>query len=366
MTDLSKSASPSPAIESLEIAARKVTDAADGTGFASVQYKISDAIKDLRALLERLPAKSAAKTAAKTAELVREESVWCSECQEIRPVTYEHMKAAKGYADHPATDILCDRFHIVATLHHPHLLASYLAQGAAESAPLSAEPRRDEREQFEAWACKTFDLDTKSDIFLKNEYGKKELGHYLNAPMQNMWLAWQAARASAVPLKQTADFTEAIHIAKSNFLTRSDVGKQYVTGYTDCRNEIVKRLESVSQPQTLQTPQECNCCTCGHPRGGHDYGLHTPCFSYGCDCKKYAASLPQPSALECPKCGQPVKINPAPQPSAGQMEELLVEISLIANSGSVDDFTVEGIRARLRDALYQYSAASEGGSNEKA
>jgi hypothetical protein len=28
-------------------------------------------------------------------------------------------------------------------------------------------------------------------------------------------------------------------------------------------------------------------CECGHHREQHEYGLHTPCLSYGCDCKVY-------------------------------------------------------------------------------
>lgn len=46
------------------------------------------------------------------------ESVWCEDCGEVRPVTYDRMPADERN-DHDATDILCDHYHIIATLHHP-------------------------------------------------------------------------------------------------------------------------------------------------------------------------------------------------------------------------------------------------------
>jgi hypothetical protein len=51
-------------------------------------------------------------------ERLQVESVWCEDCGEIRPVTYDRMPADERN-DHDAIDILCDRHHIVATLHHP-------------------------------------------------------------------------------------------------------------------------------------------------------------------------------------------------------------------------------------------------------
>lgn len=53
-----------------------------------------------------------------------------------------------------------------------------------------------------------------------------------------------------------------------------------------------------------------------------------------------------------------------PRPSAG-LDKLLDQISLIANSGSVEDFTVAGIRARLRDVLYQFKVSSAGQTRGK-
>jgi hypothetical protein len=37
-----------------------------------------------------------------------------------------------------------------------------------------------------------------------------------------------------------------------------------------------------------------------------------------------------------------------------ELRELLAVLDRIANCGSVEDFTVAGIRAELRDALYAY------------
>lgn len=55
------------------------------------------------------------------------ESIWCPDCNEIRPVKHEYMKGLKNNGnDHDATDILCDQFHVIATLHHPHALAKFL------------------------------------------------------------------------------------------------------------------------------------------------------------------------------------------------------------------------------------------------
>jgi len=44
--------------------------------------------------------------------------VWCRDCGEIRPMTLDCIKADE-LNDHDATDILCDRHHVVATIHHP-------------------------------------------------------------------------------------------------------------------------------------------------------------------------------------------------------------------------------------------------------
>ena len=46
------------------------------------------------------------------------ESIWCASCEDVRPVSYDRMPGGHRN-DHDATDLLCDRFHIVATLHHP-------------------------------------------------------------------------------------------------------------------------------------------------------------------------------------------------------------------------------------------------------
>lgn len=64
----------------------------------------------------------------KTKGLVTEESVYCSDCESVRPVHYDHMKCAQKQDknNHDATDILCDSYHIVATLHHPSPLAKFL------------------------------------------------------------------------------------------------------------------------------------------------------------------------------------------------------------------------------------------------
>ena len=62
------------------------------------------------------------------AALITEESVWCEDCGEIRPVRYDYMSAVKGLNDHDATDIMCDNAHIVATLHHPSALAKFLGE----------------------------------------------------------------------------------------------------------------------------------------------------------------------------------------------------------------------------------------------
>lgn len=59
--------------------------------------------------------------------LITVESVWCADCGEIRPVRYDYMKGVKHQGnDHDATDVMCDRFHVIATLHHPHALAKFL------------------------------------------------------------------------------------------------------------------------------------------------------------------------------------------------------------------------------------------------
>jgi hypothetical protein len=46
------------------------------------------------------------------------ESIYCDDCGEVRPVTRDFM-AGGTLNDHDSTDLLCDRYHIVATLHHP-------------------------------------------------------------------------------------------------------------------------------------------------------------------------------------------------------------------------------------------------------
>jgi hypothetical protein len=46
------------------------------------------------------------------------ESVFCDDCGEIRPVSYDFLPGG-AMSDHDATDILCDRNHVVAVLHHP-------------------------------------------------------------------------------------------------------------------------------------------------------------------------------------------------------------------------------------------------------
>ncbi len=46
------------------------------------------------------------------------ESVFCTDCGQIRPVSYDYMPGGL-LNDHDATDILCDHGHIICTLHHP-------------------------------------------------------------------------------------------------------------------------------------------------------------------------------------------------------------------------------------------------------
>jgi hypothetical protein len=46
------------------------------------------------------------------------ESIYCPDCEETRPLTRAFDHGGK-LNDHDTTDLLCDRFHIVATLHHP-------------------------------------------------------------------------------------------------------------------------------------------------------------------------------------------------------------------------------------------------------
>lgn len=46
------------------------------------------------------------------------ESIYCQDCQETRPLTVDYMPGGT-LNDHDCTDLVCDRFHIVATLHHP-------------------------------------------------------------------------------------------------------------------------------------------------------------------------------------------------------------------------------------------------------
>lgn len=76
---------------------------------------------------------------AKKLGLITEESVYCGDCEEIRPVHYDYMKCAVKTTgnDHDATDILCDNYHIIATLHHPSPLAKFL--GIVPSVPLKSE-----------------------------------------------------------------------------------------------------------------------------------------------------------------------------------------------------------------------------------
>lgn len=46
------------------------------------------------------------------------ESIYCQDCKETRPLTVDYMPGGT-LNDHDCTDLVCDRFHIVATLHHP-------------------------------------------------------------------------------------------------------------------------------------------------------------------------------------------------------------------------------------------------------
>lgn len=46
------------------------------------------------------------------------ESIFCHDCNEVRPVISDFMPGGT-LNDHDATDLVCDRHHIVATLHHP-------------------------------------------------------------------------------------------------------------------------------------------------------------------------------------------------------------------------------------------------------
>lgn len=46
------------------------------------------------------------------------ESIWCEDCGDVRPLRQDRMPADKRN-DHAATDLLCDRYHVIATLHHP-------------------------------------------------------------------------------------------------------------------------------------------------------------------------------------------------------------------------------------------------------
>lgn len=56
-------------------------------------------------------------------ELITTESIYCRDCQAILPVTYAEV----SNKNHSITDLLCPCYHIVATLHHPHLLALFLS-----------------------------------------------------------------------------------------------------------------------------------------------------------------------------------------------------------------------------------------------
>lgn len=52
---------------------------------------------------------------------------------------------------------------------------------------------------------------------------------------------------------------------------------------------------------------------------------------------------------------------PSTEARAQALEKLLNEVAIVTNCGSVEDWTVEGIRKRLREAMYWYGQSREAG-----